>query len=136
MTVKPDSLLLLSDFQRFWCTVDQFLLLYESDRASEPCVQISVRNIVCVGVARPDASTNNNGFIDRFGFQLGADPSGLTSCCDSELCVLFWTVRFRYTFELYLTSEKLHLFGLETADELHSWTRAIGQVRTHNQGSV
>ncbi|XP_013885003.1 arf-GAP with Rho-GAP domain, ANK repeat and PH domain-containing protein 3 [Austrofundulus limnaeus] len=90
------------DFQKFWCTVDQYLLLYESDRSSEPCVQISVKNIVCVGVSRPDTSSNNNGFIDRF----------------------------RYTFELYLTSEKLHLFGLETADELHSWTRAIGQAAT------
>lgn len=36
--------------------------------------------------------------------------------------------RFRYTFELYLSSEKLHQFGLETADALHSWTRSIGKV--------
>lgn len=36
--------------------------------------------------------------------------------------------RFRYTFELYLSSEKLHQFGLETADALHIWTRSIGKV--------
>ncbi|XP_037531597.1 arf-GAP with Rho-GAP domain, ANK repeat and PH domain-containing protein 3 [Nematolebias whitei] len=90
------------DFQKFWCTVDQFLLLYESDRSAEPYMQISVKDIVCLGISRPDSSSNNNGFIDRF----------------------------RYTFELYLTSEKLQLFGLETADELHSWTRAIGQAAT------
>ncbi|XP_072251210.1 arf-GAP with Rho-GAP domain, ANK repeat and PH domain-containing protein 3 isoform X2 [Leuresthes tenuis] len=90
------------DFQKFWCSVDQSLVLYESDRSAEPCMQISVKDIVCLGVSRPDASNNNNGFIDRF----------------------------RYTFELYLTSEKLYQFGLETADALHSWTKAIGKAAT------
>uniref|UniRef100_A0A8C4DMR9 ArfGAP with RhoGAP domain, ankyrin repeat and PH domain 3 n=1 Tax=Dicentrarchus labrax TaxID=13489 RepID=A0A8C4DMR9_DICLA len=74
----------------------------ESDRSADPCMQISVKDIVCLGVSRPDTSNNNNGFIDRF----------------------------RYTFELYLTSEKLYQFGLETADMLHSWTRSIGKAAT------
>uniref|UniRef100_A0A8P4FZQ3 ArfGAP with RhoGAP domain, ankyrin repeat and PH domain 3 n=1 Tax=Dicentrarchus labrax TaxID=13489 RepID=A0A8P4FZQ3_DICLA len=90
------------DFQKFWCSVDQSLLFYESDRSADPCMQISVKDIVCLGVSRPDTSNNNNGFIDRF----------------------------RYTFELYLTSEKLYQFGLETADMLHSWTRSIGKAAT------
>ncbi|KAE8286373.1 Arf-GAP with Rho-GAP domain, ANK repeat and PH domain-containing protein 3 Centaurin-delta-3 [Larimichthys crocea] len=90
------------DFQKFWCSVDQSLLFYESDRSAEPCMQISVKDIVCLGVSRPDTSNNNNGFIDRF----------------------------RYTFELYLTSEKLYQFGLETADTLHSWTKSIGKAVT------
>ncbi|XP_070769055.1 arf-GAP with Rho-GAP domain, ANK repeat and PH domain-containing protein 3 [Enoplosus armatus] len=89
------------DFQKFWCSVDQSLLFYESDRSADPCLQISVKDIVCLGISRPD-SNNSNGFIDRF----------------------------RYTFELYLTSEKLYQFGLETADALHSWTRAIGKAAT------
>ncbi|XP_031734373.1 arf-GAP with Rho-GAP domain, ANK repeat and PH domain-containing protein 3 [Anarrhichthys ocellatus] len=90
------------DFQKFWCSVDRSLLFYESDRSADPCMQISVKDIVCLGVSRPDASNNSNGFIDRF----------------------------RYTFELYLTSEKLYQFGLETADVLHSWTRSIGKAAT------
>ncbi|XP_035525779.1 arf-GAP with Rho-GAP domain, ANK repeat and PH domain-containing protein 3, partial [Morone saxatilis] len=90
------------DFQKFWCSVDQSLLFYESDRSADPCMQISVKDIVCLGISRPDTSNNNNGFIDRF----------------------------RYTFELYLTSEKLYQFGLETADMLHSWTRSIGKAAT------
>ncbi|KAI4790459.1 hypothetical protein KUCAC02_034618, partial [Chaenocephalus aceratus] len=77
------------DFQRFWCSVGDSVLLYESDRAPEACLQISP----------PDAS-NNNGFIDRF----------------------------RFTFEMCLSSEKLLQFGLETADALHSWTRSIGKA--------
>ncbi|KAF7647645.1 hypothetical protein LDENG_00169000 [Lucifuga dentata] len=89
------------DFQKFWVTVDQSLLFFESDRCSDPCMQISIKDILCLGVSRPDSS-NNNGFIDRF----------------------------RYTFELYLTSEKLYQFGLETADALHSWTKAIGKAAT------
>lgn len=36
--------------------------------------------------------------------------------------------RFCYSFELYLRSEKLHHFALETAEALHSWTRSIGKV--------
>uniref|UniRef100_A0A3Q3GPU8 ArfGAP with RhoGAP domain, ankyrin repeat and PH domain 3 n=1 Tax=Kryptolebias marmoratus TaxID=37003 RepID=A0A3Q3GPU8_KRYMA len=83
------------NFQKFWCSVDQFLLLYESDRSTEPCLQIRVKDIVCLGVMAP--------------------PVGSL---------------FRYTFEVYLTSEKCHLFGLETADALHNWTRAIGQAAT------
>uniref|UniRef100_A0AAQ6A4K3 ArfGAP with RhoGAP domain, ankyrin repeat and PH domain 3 n=1 Tax=Amphiprion ocellaris TaxID=80972 RepID=A0AAQ6A4K3_AMPOC len=86
----------------FWCSVDQSLLLYESDRSADPCMQINVKDIVCLGVSRPDSSNSNNGFIDRF----------------------------RYTFELYLTSAKLYQFGLETADALHSWTKAIGKATT------
>ncbi|XP_044219099.1 arf-GAP with Rho-GAP domain, ANK repeat and PH domain-containing protein 3 isoform X1 [Thunnus albacares] len=91
------------DFQKFWCSVDQSLLFYESDRSGDPCMQISIKDIVCLGITRPDSSNNNNnGFIDRF----------------------------RYTFELYLTSDKLYQFGLETADALHSWTKAIGKAAT------
>ncbi|XP_047210247.1 arf-GAP with Rho-GAP domain, ANK repeat and PH domain-containing protein 3 isoform X2 [Girardinichthys multiradiatus] len=90
------------DFQKFWCSVDQSLVLYESDHSADPCLRISLKDIVCLGVSRPDSSSNNNGFIDRF----------------------------RYTFELYVASEKLFLFGLETADALHIWTKAIGQAAT------
>nr|XP_019963785.1 PREDICTED: arf-GAP with Rho-GAP domain, ANK repeat and PH domain-containing protein 3-like [Paralichthys olivaceus] len=95
------------DFQKFWCSVDRSLLLYESERSADPCLQINVKDIVCLGVGRPDSSNNNNnnnnnGFMDRF----------------------------RYTFELYLTSEKLFLFGLETSGALHSWTKAIGKAAT------
>uniref|UniRef100_A0A8C3A1I3 ArfGAP with RhoGAP domain, ankyrin repeat and PH domain 3 n=1 Tax=Cyclopterus lumpus TaxID=8103 RepID=A0A8C3A1I3_CYCLU len=86
--------------RRFWCSVDRSLLFYESDRSADPCMQIGIKDIVCLGVSRPDSSNNSNGFIDRF----------------------------RYTFELYLTSEKLYQFGLETADALHSWTRSIGKM--------
>uniref|UniRef100_A0A3Q3N3N9 ArfGAP with RhoGAP domain, ankyrin repeat and PH domain 3 n=1 Tax=Labrus bergylta TaxID=56723 RepID=A0A3Q3N3N9_9LABR len=52
---------------------------------------------------------------------------------NSHLCITTDTVSinvFRYTFELYLTSDKLHQFGLETADTLHSWTRSIGKATT------
>uniref|UniRef100_A0A8C9Y5V8 ArfGAP with RhoGAP domain, ankyrin repeat and PH domain 3 n=1 Tax=Sander lucioperca TaxID=283035 RepID=A0A8C9Y5V8_SANLU len=64
--MRPKCVLVLSaDFQKFWCSVDQSLLFYESDRSADPCMQISVKDIVCLGVSRPDSS-NNNGFIDRY----------------------------------------------------------------------
>lgn len=93
------------DFHRFWCSVDRSMVLYESEHSTEPVYNISHRDILCLGVSRPDGSKKNrgnNGFIDRF----------------------------RYTFELYLSSEKLLQFGLETADDLHSWTKAIGKAFT------
>uniref|UniRef100_A0A672MDQ8 ArfGAP with RhoGAP domain, ankyrin repeat and PH domain 3 n=1 Tax=Sinocyclocheilus grahami TaxID=75366 RepID=A0A672MDQ8_SINGR len=77
------------------------ILFYESDRCHEPSLKIDVKDIICLGVSRPDSS-NNSGFIDKF----------------------------RYTFELYLTSDKLIQFGLETSDALHSWARAIGKATT------
>uniref|UniRef100_A0A8B9K3A6 ArfGAP with RhoGAP domain, ankyrin repeat and PH domain 3 n=1 Tax=Astyanax mexicanus TaxID=7994 RepID=A0A8B9K3A6_ASTMX len=90
-----------ADFQKFWCSVEKSLQFYESDRCNEPNMKIDVKDIICLGVNRPD-SLNNNGFIDRF----------------------------RYTFELYLTSEKLVQFGLETPDALQSWAKAIGKATT------
>lgn len=54
----------LPDFQKYWCTVERSLLFYESDRCPDPSMKINVKDIVCLGVSRPD-SCNNNGFIDR-----------------------------------------------------------------------
>uniref|UniRef100_A0A8C7GD15 ArfGAP with RhoGAP domain, ankyrin repeat and PH domain 3 n=1 Tax=Oncorhynchus kisutch TaxID=8019 RepID=A0A8C7GD15_ONCKI len=90
-----------TDFQKYWCTVERSLLFYESDRCPDPSMKINVKDIVCLGVSRPD-SCNNNGFIDRF----------------------------LYTFQLYLSSEKLYQFGLETPDALQCWVKAIGKAAT------
>uniref|UniRef100_A0A8K9UJ58 ArfGAP with RhoGAP domain, ankyrin repeat and PH domain 3 n=1 Tax=Oncorhynchus mykiss TaxID=8022 RepID=A0A8K9UJ58_ONCMY len=38
--------------------------------------------------------------------------------------------RFLYTFQLYLSSEKLYQFGLETSDALQCWVKAIGKAAT------
>ncbi|XP_045082642.1 arf-GAP with Rho-GAP domain, ANK repeat and PH domain-containing protein 3 [Coregonus clupeaformis] len=89
------------DFQKYWCTVERSLLFYESDRCPDPSMKINVKDILCLGVSRPD-SCNNNGFIDRF----------------------------LYTFELYLSSEKLYQFGLETPEALQCWAKAIGKAAT------
>lgn len=108
--------------------MDQSLLFYESDRSADPCLQISVKDIVCLGVSRPDSSNNNNnnGFIDRFAlFPVKLCVSMMTQM---NTAVSLSVLRFRYTFELYLKSQKLYQFGLETADALHSWTRSIGKV--------
>lgn len=54
------------DFQKYWCSVEKSLLFYESDRCHEPNMKIEVKDIICLGVSRPDSCTNNNGFIDRY----------------------------------------------------------------------
>lgn len=58
--------------------------------------------------------------------------------CFKKLKKAFFSLcfRFRYTFELYLTSEKLVQFGLETPDALHSWAKAIGKVSIKIHDSV
>ncbi|CAF90404.1 unnamed protein product, partial [Tetraodon nigroviridis] len=91
----------VSDLQKLWCSVDRSLRFYESPLQADPCMQISLKDILCLGVSRPD-SAGNHGVPDRF-------------------C---------YSFELYLTSDKLHHFALETAEALHSWTRSIGKAAT------
>ncbi|XP_053735599.1 arf-GAP with Rho-GAP domain, ANK repeat and PH domain-containing protein 3 isoform X4 [Synchiropus splendidus] len=92
------------DFQRFWCQLGQSLLLYQSETSTEPSLQIPVKDILCLGVSRPDwsHSGSSNGFINRF----------------------------RFTFELYLSSDRFHQFGLESLDALQSWTRTIGKAAT------
>lgn len=59
-----------TDFQRFWGSVDRSLLLYESEGSAEAVLRISAQDVVCVGVSRPDGTTNtnnnNNGLIHRF----------------------------------------------------------------------
>lgn len=55
---------LCSDLQKLWCTVDRSLMFYESDLSADPCMQISLKDIVCLGVSRPDP-TSNNGVLDR-----------------------------------------------------------------------
>lgn len=91
------------DFQRFWCSVDRSLVLYESEMSPDPVLTLHYRDLLCLGVTRPDGSKRrSNGLVHRF----------------------------RYSFELYLSSDKLIQFGLETADELHSWTKAIGKAFT------
>uniref|UniRef100_A0A8C9Y6P4 ArfGAP with RhoGAP domain, ankyrin repeat and PH domain 3 n=1 Tax=Sander lucioperca TaxID=283035 RepID=A0A8C9Y6P4_SANLU len=62
-------------------------------------------------------------YIDRNTVFLSVS---LSVCLSLSLSVCL----FRYTFELYLTSEKLYQFGLETADALHSWTKSIGKAAT------
>ncbi|XP_064184182.1 arf-GAP with Rho-GAP domain, ANK repeat and PH domain-containing protein 3 isoform X1 [Anguilla rostrata] len=89
------------DFQKYWCSVEKSILFYESERCHDPSTKIDIKDIICLGVSRPD-SCNNTGFIDRF----------------------------RYTFELYLSNEKMYQFGLETPDALHSWAKAIGKAAT------
>lgn len=42
-------------------------MFYESDLSADPCMRISVRDIMCLGVSRPDSS---NGFLDRFELSL------------------------------------------------------------------
>ncbi|XP_051935328.1 arf-GAP with Rho-GAP domain, ANK repeat and PH domain-containing protein 3 isoform X2 [Hippocampus zosterae] len=89
------------DFQRFWCSVDQSLLSCQSERSAEARVEISLKDVACLGVSRPESS-DADGFADRF----------------------------RYTFELHLTSDKVYQFGTETAEVLHTWTSAIGKAAT------
>ncbi|KTG32202.1 hypothetical protein cypCar_00013999 [Cyprinus carpio] len=53
-----------ADFQKYWCSVEKSILFYESDRCHEPSMKIDVKDIICLGVSRPDSS-DNSGFIDK-----------------------------------------------------------------------
>uniref|UniRef100_A0A8C9SWT3 ArfGAP with RhoGAP domain, ankyrin repeat and PH domain 3 n=1 Tax=Scleropages formosus TaxID=113540 RepID=A0A8C9SWT3_SCLFO len=64
-----------SDFQKFWCSVEKAILFYESDRCHEPSMKIEVKDVVCLGVSRPDVCSST-GFIDR----CVSRPSGSPGC--------------------------------------------------------
>lgn len=59
------NLIYSADFQKYWCSVEKSILFYESDRCHEPSMKIDVKDIICLGVSRPDSS-NNSGFIDKW----------------------------------------------------------------------
>lgn len=58
------------DQQKLWCSVDRSLRFYESELATDPCMQINLKDIVCLGVSRADPSSSN-GFPDRWVCSLG-----------------------------------------------------------------
>ncbi|KAK1161230.1 hypothetical protein AOXY_G20170 [Acipenser oxyrinchus oxyrinchus] len=87
------------EFQKQWCSLERSLLFYETDKSTEPSMKIELSDIICLGVTRPGSLTSPGPFD-----------------------------RFRYTFELYLSSEKLYQFGVECPETLHSWTSALGKL--------
>ncbi|MGH0166646.1 UNVERIFIED_CONTAM: hypothetical protein FKN15_057537 [Acipenser sinensis] len=89
------------EFQKQWCSLERSLLFYETDKSTEPSMKIELSDIICLGVTRPGSLTSPGPFD-----------------------------RFRYTFELYLSSEKLYQFGVECPETLHSWTSALGKACT------
>jgi len=73
-------------------------------------MKINVKDIICLGVNRPDSS-NNSGFIDKWVSL--HNRTSFRTLSDLEMVIitfLFVPFRFRYTFELYLTSDKLIQF--------------------------
>ncbi|XP_078087855.1 arf-GAP with Rho-GAP domain, ANK repeat and PH domain-containing protein 3 isoform X2 [Mustelus asterias] len=98
MTKLPSNKKSKDEFQKQWCSLDSSLLFYETDKSSEPIGKIEMKDIVCIGVSRPQ-TTNNPGHIDRF----------------------------RYTFEIFLSSEKLFQFGTDNPEILQMWTSSIAK---------
>ncbi|GCC38112.1 arf-GAP with Rho-GAP domain, ANK repeat and PH domain-containing protein 3 isoform X1 [Chiloscyllium punctatum] len=98
MTKLPSSKKCKDEFQKQWCSLDRSLLFYETDKSTEPIGTIKMNDIVCIGVSRPQSLAN----------------SGPTD-------------RFRYTFEIFLTSEKLFQFGTDNPDSLQMWTSSIAK---------
>ncbi|XP_048459465.1 arf-GAP with Rho-GAP domain, ANK repeat and PH domain-containing protein 3 [Rhincodon typus] len=98
MTKLPSSKKCKDEFQKQWCSLDRSLLFYETDKSTEPIGKIEMNDIVCIGVSRPQSLAN----------------SGPTD-------------RFRYTFEIFLTSEKLFQFGTDNPDSLQMWTSSVAK---------
>ncbi|XP_072256704.1 arf-GAP with Rho-GAP domain, ANK repeat and PH domain-containing protein 3 isoform X2 [Pyxicephalus adspersus] len=86
------------EFHRHWCVLERSLIFYENDRSSEQVGKINPSEVVCLGVNKLDISNS---------------PAPVE--------------RFRYTFEIFLASEKVHQFGTDAAETLQTWTSAIGK---------
>uniref|UniRef100_A0A3B4BJL2 ArfGAP with RhoGAP domain, ankyrin repeat and PH domain 3 n=1 Tax=Periophthalmus magnuspinnatus TaxID=409849 RepID=A0A3B4BJL2_9GOBI len=54
--------LCVSDFQRFWCSVDRSLVLFETEMSPDPVLNINYRDLLCLGVSRPDGSKRRTPF--------------------------------------------------------------------------
>uniref|UniRef100_UPI00398ECC05 arf-GAP with Rho-GAP domain, ANK repeat and PH domain-containing protein 3 isoform X2 n=1 Tax=Pristiophorus japonicus TaxID=55135 RepID=UPI00398ECC05 len=98
MTKLPTGKKCKDEFQKQWCSMDRSLLYYETDRSPEPIGKIEMSDIVCIGVSRPQSMAN---------------PGP--------------TDRFRYTFEIFVSSEKLFQFGTDNPEILQTWTSSIAK---------
>ncbi|XP_043925854.1 arf-GAP with Rho-GAP domain, ANK repeat and PH domain-containing protein 3 [Protopterus annectens] len=86
------------EFHKRWCCLGKSLLFYESEKSTEPTGKVEMGEVVCLGVCRSDTLSNPG-------------PSD----------------RFRYVFELFLSSEKVYHFGTDSLETLQNWTTAIGK---------
>ncbi|XP_018410388.1 PREDICTED: arf-GAP with Rho-GAP domain, ANK repeat and PH domain-containing protein 3 [Nanorana parkeri] len=86
------------DYHKHWCVLERSLLFYENDKSTELVGKIGPSEVVCLGVNKLDV---------------------LSSPAPME--------RFRYIFEIFLASEKVHQFGTDAAETLQTWTSAIGK---------
>ncbi|XP_018107585.1 arf-GAP with Rho-GAP domain, ANK repeat and PH domain-containing protein 3 isoform X2 [Xenopus laevis] len=86
------------EFHKHWCVLQKSLTFYDNDKSLEPLGKIEPSEVVCMGVTRLDVLSS---------------PSPVE--------------RFRYMFELYLSTEKIHQFGTDAAETLQTWTSAIGK---------
>uniref|UniRef100_A0A8C3LAW2 ArfGAP with RhoGAP domain, ankyrin repeat and PH domain 3 n=1 Tax=Chrysolophus pictus TaxID=9089 RepID=A0A8C3LAW2_CHRPC len=89
----------LPDFQRVWCSLERALLIFETEKCTEPLSHIQSGDLLSLGVSR-------------------AQP----------LSSLGPTERFHFTLELFLTGEKVQQLGADSADTLQAWASAIGKV--------
>ncbi|XP_041444701.1 arf-GAP with Rho-GAP domain, ANK repeat and PH domain-containing protein 3-like isoform X2 [Xenopus laevis] len=86
------------EFHKHWCVLQKSLTFYDNDKSSEPLGKIEPSEVVCMGVTRLDVLSS---------------PSPVE--------------RFRYMFEMYLSTEKVHQFGTDAAETHQTWTSAIGK---------
>ncbi|XP_078267863.1 arf-GAP with Rho-GAP domain, ANK repeat and PH domain-containing protein 3-like isoform X2 [Rhinoraja longicauda] len=98
LTKLPSSKKCKDEFQKQWCTMEKSLLFYETDKNTEPIGKIEMNDIVCIGVNRPQSMANS-----------------------------IPTDRFRYTFEIFLASEKFFQFGTDNPETLQTWTSSIAK---------
>ncbi|KAM8973111.1 arf-GAP with Rho-GAP domain, ANK repeat and PH domain-containing protein 3 isoform 2-T2 [Pelodytes ibericus] len=86
------------EFHKHWCVLERSLIFYENDKTSEQIGKLKPSEVVCMGVNKSDPLNS---------------PSPVE--------------RFRYIFEIILSSEKMHQFGTDSPETLQSWTCAIGK---------
>ncbi|NXW19171.1 ARAP1 protein, partial [Circaetus pectoralis] len=101
----PSTILCRAEFSRRWCTLqDGVLSYYENDRNAVPNGEIKVEEIVCL--LHPTTR-------GRPGSPF--PPSR----------------RIESTFEVYIESERLYLFGLESPDSAREWLKSIAKSFVH-----
>ncbi|KAF1612432.1 UNVERIFIED_CONTAM: Arf-GAP with Rho-GAP domain, ANK repeat and PH domain-containing protein 1, partial [Eudyptes robustus] len=101
----PSTILCRAEFSRRWCTLqDGVLSYYENDRNAVPNGEIKVEEIVCL--LRPTTR--------------GRPGSPFPPSC-----------RIESTFEVYIESERLYLFGLESPNPVREWLKSIAKSFVH-----
>ncbi|KAI4881132.1 hypothetical protein NFI96_017871 [Prochilodus magdalenae] len=109
----------VADMARRWCTLEGgYLSYYDSEKTATAIGRVHIKEVVSLVINNTETMTGAGVLIVTCG-----KSNGQTEINSCPLCLH----RAVFTFEIYLQSEKVLMFGAETSDTQQDWAHAIAK---------